>query len=101
MDQYLLMRALTGDVPPFSGIVLMGMGEPLLNWDATRGFLIALKELCNVGARRITVSTVGFPEKIELLADHGLVGFAALHPPYLACFPKKRGVWRMGVKPYL
>jgi 23S rRNA (adenine2503-C2)-methyltransferase len=68
MDQFLLMRALSQDTPPFGGVVLMGMGEPLVTWDTTRGFLAALRGLCKVGARRITVSTVGVPDGIEALA---------------------------------
>ncbi len=67
IDQYLLMKSVSGNEPPFSGIVLMGMGEPLLNWKGTGGFLRAIGEDCGVGARRITVSTVGVPEKIEEL----------------------------------
>jgi 23S rRNA (adenine2503-C2)-methyltransferase len=64
VDQYLLMRALGAEL---TGIVLMGMGEPLLNWAATRAFLITLRDACGVGARRITVSTVGIPAGMEAL----------------------------------
>ena len=67
VDQYLLMRHLRGDDPPFSGIVLMGMGESFLNWKATSAFLETLRDRCGVGARRITVSTVGVPDGIEAL----------------------------------
>lgn len=55
----------------FDNIVVMGMGEPLLNYDAT---LRALK-IANapwglgVGARRITISTSGVVPKIRELAD--------------------------------
>ncbi len=67
VDQYLLMKAAGGRTPAPSGIVLMGMGEPLLNWRGTRGFLAAIGGDCGVGARRITVSTVGVPGRIEAL----------------------------------
>ena len=69
LDQYLLMRAISGDDPPFSGIVLMGMGEPLLNWRGTRGFLEDMTRNAGVGARRITVSTVGVPRGIAALGE--------------------------------
>jgi 23S rRNA (adenine2503-C2)-methyltransferase len=54
-----------------SNVVLMGMGEPLLNYDAT---LAALRRLTdpqglNIGQRHITLSTVGIAPGIELLAD--------------------------------
>ncbi len=64
VDQYLLMEGSN-----LSGIVLMGMGEPLLNWEATRRFLITIRDACAVGARRITVSTVGVPAGIEALGS--------------------------------
>jgi 23S rRNA (adenine2503-C2)-methyltransferase len=54
-------------------IVVMGMGEPLANLD---NLLEALeiatsKEGLGIGARRITISTVGLPAKIRRLADLG------------------------------
>jgi len=44
-----------------TNIVFMGMGEPLLNWDAVDATLTILNhpEGCGIGARHITVSTVG------------------------------------------
>lgn len=55
-------------------VVVMGVGEPLANYKAV---VKALKILnadwsLNIAARRITVSTVGFPEAIEQLAAEGL-----------------------------
>jgi 23S rRNA (adenine2503-C2)-methyltransferase len=52
-------------------IVLMGMGEPLHNYDAT---MMALKILTDdkglaIGPRYITLSTVGLPSAIRRLAD--------------------------------
>jgi 23S rRNA (adenine2503-C2)-methyltransferase len=54
-------------------IVVMGMGEPLANLD---GLLEALdvataKGGLGIGARHITISTVGLPAKIRRLADLG------------------------------
>jgi 23S rRNA (adenine2503-C2)-methyltransferase len=47
----------------------MGMGEPLLNYDAVARSLGVLTDPRQVGlgARRITVSTVGVPERIRRL----------------------------------
>ncbi|HEV2749272.1 MAG TPA: 23S rRNA (adenine(2503)-C(2))-methyltransferase RlmN [Gemmatimonadales bacterium] len=44
-----------------TNVVFMGMGEPLLNWDAVDTALTILnsKDGCGIGARHITVSTVG------------------------------------------
>jgi 23S rRNA (adenine2503-C2)-methyltransferase len=54
-------------------IVVMGMGEPLANLD---NLLAALdvatrKDGLGIGARHITISTVGLPVKIRRLADLG------------------------------
>jgi 23S rRNA (adenine2503-C2)-methyltransferase len=54
-----------------TNIVLMGMGEPLLNYDAT---LAAIRRLTdpqglNIGQRHITLSTVGIVPGIKRLAD--------------------------------
>ncbi|MBI4602922.1 MAG: 23S rRNA (adenine(2503)-C(2))-methyltransferase RlmN, partial [Planctomycetes bacterium] len=67
VDQVLLMRSLTG-CPP-TNVVYMGMGEPLLNFEATCRSLEVLThpDLVGFGARRITVSTVGIPERIREL----------------------------------
>jgi 23S rRNA (adenine2503-C2)-methyltransferase len=56
-----------------SHIVVMGMGEPLANLD---NLLEALdvatsKDGLGIGARHITISTVGLPAKIRRLADLG------------------------------
>jgi len=44
-----------------TNVVFMGMGEPLLNWEAVDAALTILNhpEGCGIGARHITVSTVG------------------------------------------
>lgn len=55
-----------------SNIVLMGMGEPFHNYDAT---LVAVRRLMSdlgIGARHITVSTVGLVPMIMRFADEGL-----------------------------
>lgn len=68
-----------------SNVVFMGMGEPLLNYEATWQAVETLTESrgYNLGARRITVSTVGVVPGINRLAEEGLqVGLAvSLHAP--------------------
>lgn len=67
-------------------VVLMGMGEPLLNYGAT---LKAIRNLnhpwgMNLGARRFTISTVGIVPGILRLAQEGLqLNLAvSLHAPW-------------------
>jgi 23S rRNA (adenine2503-C2)-methyltransferase len=62
-----------GPVERLTHIVVMGMGEPLANLD---NLLEALevatsKDGLGIGARHITISTVGLPVKIRRLADLG------------------------------
>jgi 23S rRNA (adenine2503-C2)-methyltransferase len=52
--------------------VLMGQGEPLDNYDAAVGAVQLLQEYQGLGARRITISTVGLADKIRRLADDGV-----------------------------
>jgi len=51
--------------------VYMGMGEPLLNWEAVKRSIQLLHHPLgqNIGIRRITVSTCGLPEGILQLAE--------------------------------
>jgi 23S rRNA (adenine2503-C2)-methyltransferase len=53
-----------------TNIVFMGMGEPLMNWSAVDVALTILNSPrgCGIGARHITVSTVGVLPGIEALA---------------------------------
>ena len=57
-----------------TNIVLMGMGEPLANYDAVVQAIRILNAPwgAGIGARRITLSTVGLPKQIRRLADEGL-----------------------------
>jgi len=60
-------------------VVLMGMGEPLLNYDHTlKALRIINNELgLSFAAKAITLSTVGIPPMIEKLAEESLkVGLA-------------------------
>ncbi|MEQ9400540.1 MAG: 23S rRNA (adenine(2503)-C(2))-methyltransferase RlmN [Longimicrobiales bacterium] len=69
---------------PISNIVYMGMGEPLANRKAVLPSLTILNHGYDVGARRITVSTVGVVPGIEELAarpeQFGLA--LSLHAPH-------------------
>lgn len=66
-----------------SNVVYMGMGEPLLNYEAVRQSIAILNDPAgyNLGARRVTVSTAGVVPGIERLAGEGLpIGLAvSLH----------------------
>ena len=57
------------DYGPVSNIVYMGMGEPLSNRKAVHPSLTILNQGYGVGARRITVSTVGVVPGILELAE--------------------------------
>jgi 23S rRNA (adenine2503-C2)-methyltransferase len=69
-----LARALRAQEERLSNVVLMGMGEPLLNYNAS---LAAVRRLIdpaglNLGQRRITLSSVGIVPGIDHLAEEGL-----------------------------
>jgi 23S rRNA (adenine2503-C2)-methyltransferase len=57
-----------------TNIVVMGMGEPFLNYDATLEAIRRLNhpEGMNLGARRFTISTVGIVPGIRRLAEEDL-----------------------------
>lgn len=54
-----------------SNIVVMGMGEPALNMDNLLLALDALSRHLDIGARKITISTVGIVSGIEQIARSG------------------------------
>ncbi len=68
IDQVVQIRNRTGQAP--TNIVFMGMGEPLLNFDGLCRALSILTDpqQLGLGARRITVSTVGIPDRIRELS---------------------------------
>jgi len=55
-----------------SNVVLMGMGEPFHNFDAVEVALRRLMSEIGIGARHITVSTVGLVPQIDRFAALGL-----------------------------
>lgn len=88
MAQVVLARRELGDPAgrsPITNVVFMGMGEPLANYAAV---MQAVRTLMapwglHIGARRITISTVGLPRAIERLADENVPVTLAisLHAP--------------------
>ena len=55
-----------------SNVVFMGMGEPLANYDATWAAVERIHDGIGIGARHLTVSTVGLVPGIERLAGEPL-----------------------------
>lgn len=66
-------------------LVMMGMGEALLNYEEALGAIRTLVDprALAMSPRRVTVSTVGLPSKMRRLADEGLplVLAVSLHAP--------------------
>jgi 23S rRNA (adenine2503-C2)-methyltransferase len=73
LEQLVRLRNLLPADQRLSHIVVMGMGEPLANLDALIEALDAAgaKDGLGIGARHVTISTVGLPPKIRRLADLG------------------------------
>lgn len=70
-EQVLIARSRLGEDRKLTNLVVMGMGEPMLNLD---GLLPALQRIhdpkgINFGARRITVSTSGYPKQMAKFAE--------------------------------
>ncbi|WP_445635336.1 putative dual-specificity RNA methyltransferase RlmN [Nostoc sp. DSM 114161] len=55
-----------------SNVVFMGMGEPLLNTENVLAALKSLNQDVGIGARSLTVSTVGIRDRIRQFAQHHL-----------------------------
>ena len=72
LDQVLFTGLDSG--APVSNIVLMGIGEPLDNFDNVRRFLILVNdpEGMNIGMRHISLSTCGLVPGIDRLAEEDL-----------------------------
>lgn len=80
VEQLVLLRNLTDAnttrtdrAPRLTNIVVMGMGEPLANLENLLEALALAGDkngLC-IGARHVTISTVGLPAKIRKLAESG------------------------------
>ena len=64
LEQFARGRALS----PLSRCVVMGMGEPLLNYENLARALAVVHDEMGLGSRKITVSTVGFPDRLRAIA---------------------------------
>jgi len=83
IDQVLFTQIDSGS--PISNIVLMGIGEPLDNFDTVMKFLKLVNhpEAMNIGMRHISLSTCGLVDKIDKLAqlELQLTLSVSLHAP--------------------
>lgn len=72
VGQPLVIRDLYGD-EAFDNVVFMGMGEPLLNYDAVMAAIDIMTDSLGlmIGARKITISTAGVTPGIKKLAASG------------------------------
>ena len=72
VDQVLFTQIDSGE--PISNSVLMGIGEPLDNYDTVMKFLTLVNhpDGLNIGMRHISLSTCGLVDKIDKLAQRGL-----------------------------
>ncbi len=71
LDQLCLLKGEAGAPSHKINVVFMGMGEPLLNLASVIDAIRVMNDPLglNLGAKRITVSTSSFPERIRELAD--------------------------------
>lgn len=83
LDEVLFSQIDSGK--PISNIVLMGIGEPLDNFDNVMRFLELVNhpEGMNIGMRHISLSTCGLIEKFDALAERNmqLTLSVSLHAP--------------------
>lgn len=72
LGQIIKAQADTGE--RISNIVMMGIGEPLDNYDNTVKFLrlVSSPDSLNIGLRHISLSTCGLVDKIDALSHEGL-----------------------------
>ena len=85
VEQAMVVAHHTDDNTRLSNIVFMGMGEPLANYEATVQAVRTINAAwgMNIGARKITISTIGLPSQMRRLAREGLQVTLALslHAP--------------------
>jgi 23S rRNA (adenine2503-C2)-methyltransferase len=86
LSEYIAMNSDAGEGRNISNIVLMGMGEPLDNYDNVIKFLkfVHEKATFDVSYRNISLSTCGVVTGIKRLADSGLpvTLCISLHSPF-------------------
>ena len=83
VDQVLEVQRRCPEDTRISNLVFMGMGEPLANYDATRGALDVITDAhsgMGISPRKITVSTVGLLPQMRRLMEETRVNLAiSLH----------------------
>jgi 23S rRNA (adenine2503-C2)-methyltransferase len=67
VDQFLQVRRATGRT--VTNVVFMGMGEPLMNYDNVMKAVAIFSAGMGVAARRITISTAGWADRIRQMGD--------------------------------
>lgn len=82
-DSYNEWPTPTDEIRYLSNVVVMGMGEPLYNFENLQTALKILMNPDGVGLskRRMTVSTAGMADNIPALADLGVKLAVSLHAP--------------------
>ena len=82
-DSYAEWPTPTDETRYLSNIVVMGMGEPLYNFDNLKTAVQILMDGdgISISKRKITVSTCGVADKIPALADLGVKLAVSLHAP--------------------
>jgi 23S rRNA (adenine2503-C2)-methyltransferase len=69
VDQIISINRLIRPVRRITNVVLMGMGEPLANFDEVTEALRRITEFIGISKRKITLSTAGLAPKIISLAE--------------------------------
>jgi 23S rRNA (adenine2503-C2)-methyltransferase len=67
IDQVLLVNRLSKR--PITNVVFMGMGEPLMNYENVMKAVDIITTGIGIAARRTTISTAGWADKIRRMAD--------------------------------
>ncbi len=67
LDQVRQVRRLSGR--EITNVVFMGMGEPLMNYDAVMHAAGIMTDGMNIAARRITISTAGWADAVRRMGD--------------------------------
>ncbi|MFA5062006.1 MAG: 23S rRNA (adenine(2503)-C(2))-methyltransferase RlmN [Patescibacteria group bacterium] len=70
VDQYRFWQRYLGAEEGIDNIVVMGQGEPLLNYDNVKTAINIILKYTDIGPRQITISTAGVPAAMEkMIAD--------------------------------
>jgi 23S rRNA (adenine2503-C2)-methyltransferase len=69
VDQYRYWQSVVGEEYKIDNIMLMGQGEPLLNYDNVKIALEIFIKYAEIGPSKITISTVGIVDKMEKMIE--------------------------------